>query len=83
MVIVGGAGTVLGAVLGALFVMLIPELLNNLVGAFGPAYAGTLAAWRNVAFGALILIFLILEPLGLVGLWSRIRDYLRTWPLPY
>ncbi|RTH31845.1 branched-chain amino acid ABC transporter permease [Thermus scotoductus] len=83
MVIVGGAGTVLGAVLGAFFVLLIPEVLNSLVGALGPQYAATLAAWRNVAFGLLILAFLILEPLGLVGLWGRIRNYFRTWPLPY
>lgn len=83
MVIVGGAGTVLGAVLGAFFVLLIPEVLNSFVGALGPEYAATLAAWRNVAFGLLILLFLILEPLGLVGLWGRIRNYFRTWPLPY
>ncbi len=83
MVIVGGAGTVLGAVLGAFFVLLIPEVLNSYVGALGPQYAATLAAWRNVAFGLLILAFLILEPLGLVGLWGRLRDYFRTWPLPY
>ncbi|MEZ0347934.1 MAG: branched-chain amino acid ABC transporter permease, partial [Thermus sp.] len=62
MVIVGGAGTVLGAVLGAFFVLLIPEVLNSFVGALGPEYAATLAAWRNVAFGFLILLFLILEP---------------------
>lgn len=83
MVIVGGAGTVLGAVLGATFVVLIPEVLNAVVGAFGPQFAATFAAWRNVAFGGLILFFLILEPMGLVGLWGRIRDYFRTWPLPY
>ncbi|RTG93144.1 branched-chain amino acid ABC transporter permease, partial [Thermus scotoductus] len=77
------AGTVLGAVLGAFFVLLIPEVLNSLVGALGPQYAATLAAWRNVAFGLLILAFLILEPLGLVGLWGRMRNYFRTWPLPY
>ena len=83
MVIVGGAGTVLGAVLGATFVVLIPEVLNAIVGALGSQFAPIFAAWRNVAFGALILLFLILEPLGLVGLWGRIRDYFRTWPLPY
>ena len=83
MVIVGGAGTVLGAVLGAFFVLLIPEVLNSFVGALGPEYAAQLAAWRNVVFGGLILLFLVLEPLGLVGLWGRVRDYFRTWPLPY
>jgi branched-chain amino acid transport system permease protein len=83
MVIVGGAGTVLGAILGAFFVLLIPEVLNSYVGALGPQYAAALAAWRNVLFGLLILAFLILEPLGLVGLWGRVRNYFRTWPLPY
>lgn len=83
MVIVGGAGTVLGAVLGAFLVLLIPEALNSLVGSLGPQYAAILAAWRNVVFGLFILAFLILEPLGLVGLWGRLRNYFRTWPLPY
>lgn len=83
MVIVGGAGTVLGAVLGAFFVLLIPEVLNSFVGALGPEYAAQLAAWRNVVFGGLILLFLVLGFLGLVGLWGRVRDYFRTWPLPY
>jgi branched-chain amino acid transport system permease protein len=82
-VIVGGAGTVLGAVLGAFFIVLIPEILNVLAGAFGPQYVAQLSAWRSVLFGVLILLFLILEPRGLVGLWGRIRDYFRTWPLPY
>jgi len=82
-VIVGGAGTVLGAVLGSLFVVLIPEILSVIAGAFGPQYVAQLSAWRSVAFGVLILVFLILEPRGLVGLWGRIRDYFRTWPLPY
>lgn len=82
-VIVGGAGTVLGAVLGAFFVVLVPEVLSVIAGAFGPQYVAQLAAWRSVAFGVLILVFLILEPRGLVGLWGRIRDYFRTWPLPY
>lgn len=82
-VIVGGAGTVLGAVLGALFIVLIPEILSVIAGAFGPQYVAQLSAWRSVVFGVLILLFLILEPRGLVGLWGRIRDYFRTWPLPY
>ena len=30
-----------------------------------------------------IILFIILEPEGLVGIWIRIRDYFRIWPLPY
>jgi branched-chain amino acid transport system permease protein len=83
LVIVGGAGTVLGAVFGAFFIVLIPEVLSVMAAAFGPQYVAQLSAWRAVVFGSLILMFLILEPRGLVGLWGKVRDYFRTWPLPY
>ena len=31
----------------------------------------------------LIILFIIFEPEGLVGVWIRLRDYFRIWPLPY
>jgi branched-chain amino acid transport system permease protein len=31
----------------------------------------------------LIILFIIVEPEGLVGMWIRIRDYFKIWPLPY
>lgn len=83
MIIVGGLGTVSGSVLGALFITLVPEGLNVLVGYMGPRMAWLLAPLRDVSFGLLILVFLIAEPTGLAGLWRKFRDYLRTWPLPY
>lgn len=83
MIIVGGLGTVAGSVLGALFITLVPEGLNIVVGLMGPRMAWLAAPLREVSFGLLILLFLIAEPTGLAGLWRRFRDYLRTWPLPY
>ncbi len=38
----------------------------------------------NVAlFGVLIVVFLIFEPLGLYGIWIRIRNYWKAWPFSY
>ncbi|HEX7100722.1 MAG TPA: branched-chain amino acid ABC transporter permease [Acidimicrobiia bacterium] len=36
-----------------------------------------------VIYGALIIAFLIFEPLGLYGIWLRIRNYWKGWPFTY
>lgn len=36
-----------------------------------------------VIYGALIIVFLIFEPLGLYGVWLRIRNYWKGWPFTY
>ena len=82
-VIVGGLGTVLGSVLGALFMTFVPELLR-LVAHTGsqwlPGIAGLLLPMQQVVFGILIIGFLIFEPHGLAAIWSRIRRVFHLWP---
>lgn len=36
-----------------------------------------------VLYGLLIIFFLIFEPLGLYGIWLRIRNYWKGWPFTY
>jgi branched-chain amino acid transport system permease protein len=36
-----------------------------------------------VLFGVLIVVFLIFEPLGLYGIWIRVRNYWKAWPFSY
>jgi branched-chain amino acid transport system permease protein len=36
-----------------------------------------------VLFGVLIVVFLIAEPLGLYGIWPRLRNYWKAWPFTY
>jgi len=38
---------------------------------------------EEIIFGALIVFFLIVEPLGLARLWQIIKEKLRLWPYPY
>ena len=38
---------------------------------------------KGLTFGLLIVLFIIFEPVGLVGVWVRFRESFRTWPLPY
>ena len=84
-VIVGGMGSVLGSVLGAVFMTLVPELLKLLVTLLPVALVGDkalliLSPVRTIVFGALIVAFLIFEPLGLAEMWRRVRRTFSTWP---
>jgi len=81
-VIVGGAGSILGAVLGAAFMTMVPELLKLVVDWLpgGHELAVFLSPVRLIVFGALIVGFLIFEPLGLAEMWRRVRRFFHLWP---
>lgn len=83
MIIVGGMGSLLGAILGAVFVTLFPYAIEATVRALPGAqrYAESLFAVDYAAFGAIMILFLVLEPLGLVGIWRRVQTYFLLWPL--
>jgi branched-chain amino acid transport system permease protein len=74
-VIVGGMGSTLGAVLGAAFMTVIPEVLREGAllggGAIGVDMGTILTPLRETVFGLLMVTFLILEPRGLARLWTR------------
>ncbi len=82
MIIVGGMGSLLGALLGAVFVTLFPYAIETAIRALPGAqrYAGMLFAVNYAAFGAVMILFLVFEPLGLVGIWGRIQAYFLLWP---
>jgi branched-chain amino acid transport system permease protein len=82
MVIIGGMGSILGAVLGAAFVTLFPYAIEAGMGLLPDAerYSSLIFAVNYAAFGLVMVLFLVFEPLGLVGIWRRIRDWLVLWP---
>jgi branched-chain amino acid transport system permease protein len=89
MVIIGGLGSVLGSIFGAVFVTLLPiatrwalESSGSLI--FSQAdLANIIPSLRLVIFGGLIIFFLVVEPEGLARLWRNIRNYFRVWPFSY
>ena len=82
MVIVGGMGSVLGALLGAAFVVLFPYVIEGTMAALGLAerLASVVFAVNYAAFGLLMILFLVFEPQGLVGIWRRAQNWLLLWP---
>ena len=84
MVIIGGRGSILGSVLGAVFIVLVPIFLTNAPHALGLRLPVALQKQIELmVFGGLILFFLIVEPHGLARLWQIAKEKLRLWPFPH
>jgi branched-chain amino acid transport system permease protein len=84
MIIIGGLGSILGSFLGAIFIVLTPIFLNQLPNWLGISLStATISHIEFMLFGALIVLFLIVEPHGLARLWAIAKEKLRLWPFPY
>ena len=85
MVIIGGMGSLLGALLGAIFVTLFPYIIEIGLLALPGAqrHASLLFAVNYAAFGLVMILFLMFEPLGLVGMWRRMQNYFLLWPFKH
>jgi branched-chain amino acid transport system permease protein len=86
MVIIGGMGSVLGSIFGAVFMTLVPEFLGyvtTVVKMQAPGYEQLFIPMKEVVFGGLIIVFLIFEPHGLAEIWNRVKSVFRLWPFSY
>ncbi len=87
MLIVGGMGSITGAIFGAFAFRLLAQAvisLSPLVGQLVPALSGSsVAGITQVLFGLVILFFLVVEPRGLNHRWQVVLASFRLWPFPY
>jgi branched-chain amino acid transport system permease protein len=89
MIIIGGLGSVLGSIFGAVFVTLLPIVIRTLMEQIGSFFftdselASVVSGTRLAVFGGLIIFFLVIEPEGLNRLWRNVRSYFRVWPFSY
>ncbi len=82
-IIVGGMGRMMGPVFGVIVIVLVPEAIKVLFGTFsagGAEAAQILAPVQEIAFGALIVVFLLFEPFGLTHIADRAIRALNRWP---
>jgi len=88
MVIIGGLGSIPGAIFGATFIIslnevlrLVTDILMNMDTLQGIEL--TMAPLRELAFGLAIVLFILFEPRGLAEVWRIIRSSFRLWPFSY
>ncbi len=86
MIIVGGLGHVLGGIYGAIFFVVLPELLRlpaEWATNIYPNIFGIFASLREMVFGLIVILFLVFEPDGLAARWHTMRSYWKLWPFSY
>ncbi len=68
MIVIGGLGTIPGAILGAAVLTVLPQQLARL------------QQWLPLVYGATIIFVMVVEPSGLYGRWIKIKRWFKTWP---
>lgn len=86
-IILGGLGSIAGAVLGAVFLSFLPEIIRIFFSMFldpsSSFYTSYVFEIRGVVYGVVIVVFLRFVPDGLIGMWRNTRKYWSNWPLAY
>ncbi|TYO95763.1 amino acid/amide ABC transporter membrane protein 2 (HAAT family) [Geothermobacter ehrlichii] len=86
MIIIGGLGSVMGSLMGTVFMVLLPEVMEagvSLAGGFFPGVTQALAYIKEMSIGLAIILFLIFEPDGLAHRWRMIKAYWKLYPFSY
>jgi branched-chain amino acid transport system permease protein len=88
MIIIGGLGSIPGAVFGAIFLTVLNEILSGATEFFmniGPLskIALQIAPLREFIFGLAIVLFIIFEPKGLAEIWRIVKSSFKLWPFSY
>ena len=79
LVVIGGLGSVHGAFLGAIFLIAMPQLIA-MTKDYLPDAIGQAPGLQTVVYGAVLIAFVLFEPLGLYGRWLKIRTWLQLFP---
>ncbi|HOP47104.1 MAG TPA: branched-chain amino acid ABC transporter permease [Desulfobacteraceae bacterium] len=83
MIIIGGLGSILGSIFGAVFMTILPELLKYLPDIFRESWPLIIERFADInlmLYGLIIMLFVIIEPKGLYGIWNNTKVYWRMWP---
>lgn len=86
MIIIGGVGSIMGTMMGAVFMVLLPQVMTWAAGAVDtviPAFSEGLVYLKEIAIGLAIVLFLIFEPDGLAHRWKQIKAYWKLYPFSY
>jgi len=79
MIVVGGLGSILGAIFGAILISLLPVAITFLKDVLPPSI-GQQAGLEPLLFGLIIVVFIVFEPDGINGRWLKIRYFFETFP---
>jgi len=85
MIIIGGAGSTTGAILGVVFLRLISQVIHVVTGAgvFSTMSNNLSVTLNYIVYGLVIVLFISLQPNGLLAFWKKIKANYKRWPFGY
>ena len=81
-IIIGGMGTIVGVIFGAILITALVEVMSAILTATGALVFGV-TPYMLIVYGIIIVTMLIAEPMGLDRLWGRFYEYIKLWPYSY
>ncbi len=85
-ILIGGVGSIHGTIFGAVFMVVVMEMLQLAVIPLADTYPKLLMDFlfiKEAAFGLAICVFMIFEPNGLAYRWWQMKNYFNLWPFSY
>jgi len=85
-ILIGGVGSIHGAIFGSIFMVVVIEGLQLAILPLADTYPKLLMDFlfiKEAAFGLAICAFMIFEPNGLAYRWWQIKNYFNLWPFSY
>jgi branched-chain amino acid transport system permease protein len=90
MIIIGGLGSIRGSLMGAAFMVLLPEVMDALTRLLSDtsidqalSLSNAIPFIKEASIGLVIILFLIFEPNGLAYRWGQIRAWFKLYPFSY
>jgi branched-chain amino acid transport system permease protein len=77
--VVGGVGSIYGAIFGAAFWIVVQQLIVIAKDWLPPAI-GQQTGLQPTIFGLILIAFILFEPMGLYGRWLKVRTYFQLFP---
>ena len=79
MIVIGGLGSIHGAFFGAIFLIVMPQLIS-ISKDFLPAAIGEATGLKAVIYGMVLIAIVLFEPMGLYGRWLKVRTWFQLFP---
>jgi len=83
MLIIGGMGSISGAIMGTIFIRLLDIVAKLITPLAGQIFPTAMTAVGPTLFGLVIILFLLYEPRGLAHRWTTFKASYRLWPFSY
>jgi branched-chain amino acid transport system permease protein len=77
--VIGGVGSIYGAIFGAAFWIVVQQLIV-LAKDWLPGGVGQQTGLQPTIFGLILVGFVLFEPMGLYGRWLKIRTFFQLFP---